>query len=55
MVKLISIDCEVRTKRIGGESVLICIAQKEKCQKQKHNPNVRVIMGEFSERCIKVV
>jgi hypothetical protein len=55
MATLLSVDCDIRSKKINGESLLICFTPKEKCQKQKHNPNVMVIVGEFSERCIRVV
>lgn len=54
MVTLLSEDCDVRSEKICGESVLLCVTPKEKCQKQKYNPNVGVIVGEFSKRCIKV-
>jgi hypothetical protein len=53
MVTLLSEYCDIRSKKIGGESVLICFTPKEKCQKQKYNHNIKVIVGEFSKRCIK--
>lgn len=54
MVTLLSEECDVRTEIISGESILTCFAPKEKCPKQIYNPNVKVIVGEFSTRCIKL-
>ena len=53
MITLLSEDCEVINEKRGGESVLVCITSPEKCQKQKHNPNIGAICGKISRRCIK--
>lgn len=53
MVRLLSEDCDVRSEKRDGESVLVCFTPKEKCQKREHNPNVGVIVGEFSTRCLR--
>lgn len=54
MVTLLHKDCEVRSEKKCGESILVCITPKEKCPKQNYNHKVKVIIGEFSTRCIKV-
>lgn len=54
MVTLLSEECDVRSEKRCGESVLVCFTPKEKCPKQNYNPNVKVIVGEFSMLCIKV-
>jgi hypothetical protein len=55
MAELVSEDCNVRSEKRNGESVLMCFTPKEKCQKQKHNPSIVVIVEEFSKRCMKIV
>lgn len=54
MVVLLSEECDIRTEKKSGESVLVCFTPKEKCPKQVYNPNVKVIVGEFSTRCTKL-
>jgi len=54
MVTLLSEECNVRSEKRCGESILVCLTPKEKCLKQNYNPTVKVIVAEFSTRCIKV-
>lgn len=54
MATLLSEECNVRSEKICGESVLVCHTPREKCLKQHYNPRVKVMVGEFSLRCIKV-
>lgn len=54
MATLLSEECDVRSEKMCGESRLVCFTPKEKCPKQICNPKVKVIIGEFSTRCIKV-
>ncbi len=53
MVKLLSEECNVRREKICGESILVCFTPKEKCPKQEYYPDVKVILGEISAKCMK--